>query len=90
MDHPVDPLTGLPHDERIRSRKVVNGVATVIVDATGLSASESKSVEDEIRASALAVDGVTEARIALTASQPARRWPPTWRWPWRNSATRSA
>jgi len=72
MDHPVDPLTGLPHDERIRSRKVTNGVATIIVDATGLSASESKSLEDEIRAAAVSTPGVNEARIAMTAAQQAR------------------
>ena len=69
MDHPVDPLTGLPHDERIRSRKLAAGVATVIVDATGLSQAEAKSVEDEVRTAALQVPGVSEARIAMTASR---------------------
>ena len=72
MDHPADPLTGLPHDERVRSRKLASGVATIIVDATGLSAAEAKSVEEELRAAALKVPGVGEARIALTASQPHR------------------
>ena len=72
MDHPVDPLTGLPHDQRIRSRKLAGGVATVIVDASGLSASEAKTVEDEVRSAALQVAGVNEARIAMTAAQTAR------------------
>lgn len=72
MAHPVDPLTGLPHDDRIRSRKLANGVATVIVDATGLSESEAKKVESEVRAAALTVEGVTEVRIAMTAAQQAR------------------
>jgi len=72
MDHPVDLLTGLPHDQRIRSRKLAGGVATVIVDASGLSASEAKTVEDEVRSAALQVAGVNEARIAMTASQPHR------------------
>ena len=72
MDHPVDPLTGLPHDERIRSRKLAGGVATIIADATGLSGSETKALEDEIRAAALAMAGVTEVRIAMTAAQRAR------------------
>jgi ATP-binding protein involved in chromosome partitioning len=72
MEHPVDPLTGLPHDERIRSRKVTGGIATVIVDATGLSETEAREVEDEVRAAALAVPGVGEARIAMTAAQTAR------------------
>jgi ATP-binding protein involved in chromosome partitioning len=72
MDHVVDPLTGLPHDERIRSRKLSAGVATIIVDASGLSAKEAKSVEDEVRTAALQMPGVSEARIAMTASQPHR------------------
>jgi ATP-binding protein involved in chromosome partitioning len=72
MAHPVDPLTGLPHDERIRSRKLVGGVATIIADATGLSQSESKQLEEELRIAATSLPGVSEARIAITASQAAR------------------
>src|SRR5437868_3850708 len=72
MAHPVDPLTGLPHDERIRSRKVSGGVATIMPDATGVSESEARSVEEEVRAAALQVAGVSEARIAMTAAQPHR------------------
>jgi ATP-binding protein involved in chromosome partitioning len=72
MAHPVDPLTDLPHDERIRSRKLVNGVATIIADASGLSKKEGDALERELRSAALAVPGVTEARIAMTAAQPAR------------------
>jgi ATP-binding protein involved in chromosome partitioning len=72
MAHPVDPLTGLPHDERIRSRKLVGGIATIIADATGLSQSESKQLEEELRIAATSLPGVSEARIAITASQAAR------------------
>jgi ATP-binding protein involved in chromosome partitioning len=72
MLHPADPLTALPHEERIRSRKLSGGVATVIVDATGLSESEAKRVEEEVRAAALQIPGVNDARIAMTASQPHR------------------
>ena len=72
MDHPADPLTSLPHDERIRSRKLAGGVATIIVDATGLSPARAKDLEDELRAAALKIAGVGEARIAMTASQPHR------------------
>jgi ATP-binding protein involved in chromosome partitioning len=72
MDHPVDPLTHLPHEQRIRSRKVANGVATLIVDATGLGPAEAKRVEDEIRTAALGTAGVEEARVAMTAAQVAR------------------
>jgi ATP-binding protein involved in chromosome partitioning len=72
MAHPVDPLTDLPHDERIRSRKLDGGVATIIADATGLSAAETEALERELRAAALATPGVAEARIAMTAAQTAR------------------
>jgi ATP-binding protein involved in chromosome partitioning len=66
-------LNCLPHEDRIRSRKVAAGVATIIADATGLSESESKSLESDLRSAALALPDVNEARIALTASQPRRR-----------------
>jgi len=72
MAHPVDPLTDLPHDDRIRSRKLVGGVATVIADATGLSSKEGEALERELREAALAIPGVTEARVAMTAAQTAR------------------
>ena len=72
MAHPADPLTDLPHDERICSRKLSGGVATIIVDATGLERSERQTFEDELRDAALAMPGVDEARIAMTASQPRR------------------
>jgi ATP-binding protein involved in chromosome partitioning len=72
MDHPADPLTGLPHDERVRSRKLAGGVATIIVDATGLSSGEAKVIEEELRSAALQVAGVKDVRIAMTASQPHR------------------
>jgi ATP-binding protein involved in chromosome partitioning len=72
MAHPVDPLTELPHDDRVRSRKLVKGVATIIVDATGLAPDERARVERELHDAALATPGVTEARIAMTASQPTR------------------
>src|SRR5206468_8320141 len=72
MDHSVDPLTGLPHEERIRARKLSNGVATIIVDATGLDPAESIKVEEDIRSGAQAIAGVNEVRIAMTAEQRAR------------------
>jgi ATP-binding protein involved in chromosome partitioning len=72
MDHPADPLTGLPHDERIRSRKLSGGVATIIADATALGDTERQTLEKELREAALKVPGVKEARIALTAAQVSR------------------
>ena len=72
MTEPNETLSDLPHGERIRSRKLTGGVATIIADATGLSADQRQSMEAELKAAALAVPGVAEARIALTASNPKR------------------
>jgi ATP-binding protein involved in chromosome partitioning len=72
MAHPADPLIDLPHDERIRSRKLAGGVATIIADATGLSKKEGDALERDLRSAALAIPGVTEARVAMTAAQTAR------------------
>src|SRR3954469_7551070 len=72
MAHPADPLIDLPHDERIRSRKLAGGVATIIADATGLSKKEGDALERELRSAALAMPGVSEARVAITAAQTAR------------------
>ena len=72
MAHPVDPLTDLPHDERIRSRKLERGVATIIADATGLTKKQGDAWERDLREAALAMPGVTEARVAVTAAQAAR------------------
>ncbi len=68
----ADELTDLPHDERIRSRKLVDGTATLIVDATGLAASAREQVEQELRSAAISRSGVGEVRIAMTASEPSR------------------
>ena len=69
---PADPLLHLPHEERIRSRKLAGGVATIIADATGLSKKEGDALEEELRSAALAIPGVSEARVAITAAQPHR------------------
>jgi len=69
MAHPVDPLVDLPHDERIRSRKLAGGVATIIADATGLSTADSQALEAELKSAALTIPGVKEARVAITAAQ---------------------
>jgi ATP-binding protein involved in chromosome partitioning len=67
-----DQLMDLPHSDRIRSRKLAGSVATLIVDATGLSASERAEVEQELRSASLAKSGVDEVRIAMTAAEPSR------------------
>jgi ATP-binding protein involved in chromosome partitioning len=71
MSDEPDPLSGLPHEERIRSRKQNGTVATLIVDATGLSGAERERLEQELRSAVLA-RGAVEARIAMTAAEPSR------------------
>jgi ATP-binding protein involved in chromosome partitioning len=68
----ADILDNLPHEERVRSRKLSGGVATIIADATGLREAERNALEQELRSAALNAPGVTEARVALTATQPSR------------------
>jgi ATP-binding protein involved in chromosome partitioning len=65
-------LDGHPHAARIRSRRLAGGVATLVVDATGLEDAGQKALEQELREAALAVAGVEEARIALTAAKRGR------------------
>jgi ATP-binding protein involved in chromosome partitioning len=65
-------LSGLPHDERIRSRKLADGVATIIADASGLTKKEGDALERDLRSAALKIPGVSEARIAMTVSEPSR------------------
>lgn len=71
MGDTAAPLSSLPSPERIRSSKLADGVATIILDATGLSEGERTTLENEVRAAA-AQTGVREVRIAMTAAQTSR------------------
>jgi ATP-binding protein involved in chromosome partitioning len=66
-------LEGLPHAERVRSAKVKGGVAMVIADATGLGENERNALEQELRSAAEATRGVSQAKVALTVSEPSRK-----------------
>ena len=66
-------LGELPEADRIRSRRLSNGVATIVADATGLSGPERAALEQSLKAAASQAPGVTEVRVALTASEPARK-----------------
>src|SRR5690349_16768449 len=66
-------LEGLPHPERVRSAKVKGGVAMVIADATGLGETERNALEQELRSAAEATRGVSQAKVALTVSEPSRK-----------------
>ena len=65
----AETLNALPHSDRIRSRRLKDGVAIVIADATGLSDADASALEQDLRSAALGVPGVSEARIAMTAAQ---------------------
>jgi ATP-binding protein involved in chromosome partitioning len=72
---PVDALAlldQLPDRSRIRSRRLAEGVATIVADASGLSGSERQALEQQLKEAALALPGVSDVRIALTASKPSR------------------
>ena len=71
----TDPLAELeahPEAKRIRSRRLNDGVATLIVDATGLRDADRSKLERELHDAASAAEGVSQVRIAMTASQPHR------------------
>jgi ATP-binding protein involved in chromosome partitioning len=66
-------LDTLPHSGRIRSRRLAEGVATIVADATGLTEAEAEAMEADLKAAALALPGIREARVAITVAQPTRR-----------------
>ncbi len=72
MDSSADKLSELPHEDRIRSRRLTGNIATLIIDATGLSAARRGELEEELRSAVLAKPGVEEVRIAMTAAEPTR------------------
>lgn len=72
-DELLRSLDAHPDAGRIQSRRLSGGVATIVADATGLGPEERQRLEHELEAAAKALPGVTEARVALTASQPARK-----------------
>ncbi len=72
MTDPNDLIATLPHSQRIRSLKIRDGVATIIADAGGLGLAERESLENALREAAAQLEGVKEARVALTSSDPNR------------------
>jgi ATP-binding protein involved in chromosome partitioning len=68
----LSALDGLADAGRIRSRKITDGVATVVADASGLGADERSALEARLKEAALAIAGVRDVRVALTAAKPHR------------------
>jgi ATP-binding protein involved in chromosome partitioning len=54
---------------RIAAPRVKEGVASLVLDVTGLSAEERAGLERRIRAAAIGLPGVRDVRIAMTADK---------------------
>ena len=57
---------------RISAPRLADGVASLILDVTGLSASARAELESEVRRALSALEGVAEVRIAMTADKAER------------------
>ena len=64
-------FVGHPDAGRVRSASVSGGVATLVVDATGLTPDARNALEKNLRSQALSSPSVTNVRIAMTASKAA-------------------
>ena len=72
MTEAAPPLNDLPYQEHIRSAKLSDGVATLIVNAAAIAPAKRAAVEEELRSVLLQRKGVEEVRSAMTATEPAR------------------
>jgi ATP-binding protein involved in chromosome partitioning len=57
---------------RISAPRLKDGVASLILDVTGLAAEARAALERRIRAALIGVPGVADVRIAMTAEKPTR------------------
>ncbi len=70
---PADRLKSLlPPDlvERVRSLRLTDGRAVVVLDGTGLSVQQQTAVEPAVRAVLEGAEGVTEVHVAVMADKP--------------------
>jgi ATP-binding protein involved in chromosome partitioning len=65
-------LEGVIEPSRIAMTRLKEGRATIVLDATGLTAEQRAALERQIRAAMIAVDGVTDTQIAMTADRSGR------------------
>jgi ATP-binding protein involved in chromosome partitioning len=77
MARPMDPLeaalASVPGAAgRAAAPRLNEGVASVVLDVTGLPAADRVRLEEQVRAALLAAPGVREARIAVTAERAER------------------
>ena len=69
MDENLSSLDSHPDAARIRSKKLDGGVATLIVDGSGMRNDDRKAMEQRLSEAANAIAGVSEVRIAMTAAR---------------------
>jgi ATP-binding protein involved in chromosome partitioning len=67
----LDPSLFGADAPRLRSTRLAEGVATLVVDATGLEDAERAALEVRLKARAAEEPSVTDVRIAMTASKAA-------------------
>ena len=58
--------------DRVAMARVKEGVATVMLDATGLSAEQRAGLERQVRAATVALPGIADTRVAMTAEKAKR------------------
>jgi ATP-binding protein involved in chromosome partitioning len=59
--------------ERLQSLRLTDGVATLVLDASGLDAPAREMLEAAVRDALKGADGVSEVRVAMMADKPAPR-----------------
>ncbi|HEX8579562.1 MAG TPA: chromosome partitioning protein ParA, partial [Allosphingosinicella sp.] len=59
----------LPGSGRLATPRLTGGIASLVIDATGLSGEQRATLERQIRAALAAVPEVTEVRVAMTADK---------------------
>ncbi len=59
--------------ERLQSAKAVDGIATLILESSGLSEDQRGAIERGAKEALGEVDGITEVRVAMVASRTVRR-----------------
>lgn len=67
----LDPALFGPDSARVRSARATDGVATLVVDATGLGEGERGELEARLKSIAATQPGIAEVRVAMTASKAA-------------------
>jgi ATP-binding protein involved in chromosome partitioning len=74
MSEEQDPIRAALADiaglaERLAMTRLKEKVATIVVDATGLSAEDRAALERQVRARMIAVPGVEDTRVAMTTER---------------------